>query len=192
MQQSRHTSKFPALAVMLAAVLAGCATSRPPVQSMKNPAADFNSYSTFAWDDGQAGQPAQTLSIVVSSIRSAIAAELQRKGYTPWSGSGAPDLLLRYETRAAEKVKSNPFRIGIGMGGYGSSGGAAVGMSSPDLKNVTEGTLTLSIIDAARNSEAWNGRVSRELGKEGPDPELIRSAVIELLGSFPARSGALQ
>jgi len=49
------------------------------------------------------------------------------------SGAAAgtnPDLLLQYETAAAEKTKSNPFRIGIGMGGAGSNGAAGVGVSS--------------------------------------------------------------
>lgn len=98
-----------------------------------------------------------------------------------------PGLILQYETAAAEKIKSNPFRVGIGMGGYGSSGGASVGVSSPSARNVSEGTLVLRVIDPARNAEVWNGRVSRELGRNGPDAKPIESAVGELLRKFPER-----
>ena len=165
-------------------LVGGCASAPPPVHTMQNPQANFGAYKTFAWDPGKAdGAP---ISILDSTIRSAIASELQRKGYAETPADAKPDLVLQYETAAAEKLKSNPFRIGIGMGGVGSSGAAGVGVSSPDAKNVREGTLVLRVIDPARNAEVWNGRVSRELGKGGPpDPALIQGAVGELLEKFP-------
>ena len=179
--------------LILAATLTGCAASPPPVHSMKSADADFNAFTTFAWDAKDATGVAQPVTILDSSIRAAISSEFQRKGYAEAEAGTNPNLLLQYQTAAAEKTKSNPFRIGIGMGGVGSNGAAGVGVSSPSEKNVREGTLVLRVIDPARNAEVWNGRVSRELGKGGPpDPELIRSAVGELLQEFPARSGAPQ
>jgi hypothetical protein len=175
----------------LALVLAGCAAKPPPVQSMLDSQADFNAFTTFAWSPpSDAAQPA---SILDSQIRAAIADELKRKGYAEAAAGARPDLSLQYETAAAEVLKSKPFRIGIGVGGYGNSGGAGVGVGSAPADNVREGTLVLRAIDPARNAEVWNGRVSRELSKTGPpDPELIRTAVGELLQSFPARRGDLK
>ena len=93
----------------------------------------------------------------------------------------------------SEVLKSNPFRIGIGMGGAGSNGAAGVGVSSPSAKNVREGTLVLRVIDPARNAEVWNGRVSRELGKGGPpDPALIQRGVADLLKDFPSPGSLAQ
>lgn len=180
---------FLALVLGLAA---GCTSSPPPVQTMQAPQADFNSYTTFAWDKGPDTLGAEApISILDTQIRSAIAGELQRKGYAEAAAGATPNLLLQYETAAAEKLKSSPFRIGVGMGGYGSSGAAGVGVSSPSAKNVREGTLVLRVIDPARNAEVWNGRVSRELGKGGPpDPELIQTAVGELLENFPSKGSA--
>jgi hypothetical protein len=42
------------------------------------------------------------------------------------------------------------------VGGYGSSGGASMGMRmcTPSARNVTEGDLQLRVIDPARNAEA--------------------------------------
>jgi len=175
--------------LVLTCLLAGCTTSPPPVNSMQDPQANFREFTTFAWDNGkdpQAGE--QPITILDTNIRAAITNELQRKGYAEAVAGTNPNLLLQYETAAAEKIKSNPFRIGIGMGGAGSNGAAGVGVSSPSAKEVREGTLVLRAIDPARNAEVWNGRVSRELGKGGPpDPALIQSAVGELLQSFPSR-----
>jgi hypothetical protein len=173
-------------------VLIGCAT-HTPTHVMRDPQAQFDSFKTFAWDAGQetsqvAGEP---LSIVNSQIRGAISSELQTKGYAEAMAGAKPDLLLRYETAAAEKIKTSPIRIGVGVGGYGGSGAGGVGVSSSGVKNIKEGMLVLRVIDPARNAEVWNGRVSRELGKDGvPDPELIKSAVGELLNDFPASAGA--
>lgn len=174
-------------------VAAGCVSTPPPPQSMRDPQADFNAFKTFAWDKGASGQPEQPISILDTNIRAAITQELSQKGYAEASGGASSDLVLQYETAAAEKLKSNPVRIGIGMGGVGSNGAAGVGVSSPSAKNVREGTLVLRAIDPARNAEVWNGRVSRELGKGGPpDPELIQSAVSDLLKEFPAQGAPKQ
>lgn len=175
------------LAMAAGVLLAGaCTSAPPPVHSMQNPQANFGAYRTFAWDPGPDGQP---VAILDSNIRGAIANELQRKGYAEAAAGAKPDLVLQYETAAAEKLKSSPFRIGIGVGGAGSHGGAGVGVSSPSATNVREGTLVFRVIDPARNAEVWNGRVSRELGKGGPpDPALIEAAVADLLREFPASS----
>ena len=179
------------IAIILAA---GCVSTAAPPQSMRDPQADFATFKTFAWDKGAPGPSGEApISILDSNIRAAIAQELSQKGYAEASGGVSSDLVLQYETAAAEKLKSNPVRIGIGMGGVGGNGAAGVGVSSPSAKNVREGTLVLRAIDPARNAEVWNGRVSRELGKGGPpDPALIQSAVSDLLKEFPAQGAPKQ
>lgn len=193
--QRHHPRGSAALSLLLLAaclVSSGCTTSPQQAHTMQDPQANFTTFKTFAWDSGQdnavAGEP---LTIVNSQIRAAITSELQRRGYSEAAAGTKSDLLLRYETAAAEKIKSNPFRIGVGMGGYGSNGAAGVGVSSSDVKNVKEGMLVLRVIDPVRNAEVWNGRVSRELGKDGlPDQALIQTAVGDLLREFPAAGAA--
>ena len=188
----RGSSALTSLVMLACLVTGGCASAPPQAYSMQDPQANFNTFKTFNWEGGQdnlvAGEP---LTIVNSQIRAAITSELQRKGYAEAVAGAKPDLVLSYETAAAEKIKSNPFRIGIGMGGAGNSGAAGVGVSSPSAKNIREGTLVLRVVDPARNAEVWNGRVSRELGKDGvPDPALIQTAVGDLLREFPAPGDA--
>lgn len=170
-------------------LLSGCASTNAPVHSMQDPQANFAAFSTFTWDPGK--DAAQPVSILDGNIRSAIAGELQRKGYAEAAAGAKSDLVLQYETAAGEKMKSNPVRIGIGMGGYGSNGAAGVGVSSPSTKVVREGTLVLRAVDPARNAEVWNGSVSREIASHGvPDQALINEAVGELLQGFPSHGGA--
>jgi len=184
---------FFALA-MGAVALGGCASQPTQPHTMRDPQANFASFKTFGWDVTQSAQGnGQAVSIVDSNIRAAITSELKRKGYEEASGGAMPDLFLQYETGKAEMVKSNPFRIGVGVGGYGSNGGVGVGTSSAATRNVTEGMLVLRVIDPARKAEVWNGRVSRELGKGGtPDPALIQSAVGDLLSDFPSHGAPPQ
>jgi len=188
----RGYSASSIVALAAALLVAACTSTPPQPYSMRDPQANFATFKTFAWDTGQAADaPNEPVSIVNGQIRTAISGELQQKGYAEAVAGAKPDLLLRYETAAAEKMKSNPVRIGIGMGGAGSNGAAGVGVSSPSAKNIREGTLVLRVIDPARNAEVWNGRVSRELGKHGvPDPALIQSAVGDLLREFPSPADA--
>lgn len=168
--------------------IAGCVSTPQQPTTMRDPQANFATFKTFAWDTGAGTQaPDQPLSIVNSQIRAAIADELKRKGYAEAAADAKPDLILRYETAAEEKIKTSPIRIGVGMGGYGGNGAAGVGVSSSGAKNIKEGTLVLRVVDPVRNAEVWNGRVSRELGKDGvPDHALIQTAVADLLREFPA------
>jgi len=188
---SRAPSALPGLMLAASLLAGGCASAPQQPYSMRDPQANFAAFKTFGWDAGEDAAAPQPLSIVNSQIRTAIAGELQTKGYAEAAAGAKPDLVLRYETDAAEKLKSNPVRIGIGVGGYGSNGGAGVGMSSAAAKNIREGTLVLRAIDPARNAEVWNGRVSREIGQHGvPDKALIQSAVADLLREFPAPGDA--
>jgi len=186
-----HTPRLSIRTFLAASLLAGCMSAPPQPTSMRDPQANFDTFRTFAWDAVPEGQsPDQPLTIVNSQIRAAITSELQRKGYALADAGAKPDLVLRYETAAEEKIKTSPIRIGVGMGGYGNSGGAGVGVSSSGAKNIKEGTLVLRVIDPTRNAEVWNGRVSRELGKDGvPDQALIQTAVGDLLREFPVPGG---
>lgn len=177
-----------------AVFVAGCASGPSQPVSMRDPQANFAAFKTFGWSAAHSPEATgQPVSIVDSDIRAAITSELKRKGYVEATAGTTPDMVLQYETGKAEVTKGSPFSIGVGVGSYGSSGGVGVGTSTSGTRNVTEGMLMLSVIDPARNAEVWNGRVSRELGKNGtPNAALIRSAVADLLRDFPAQGSPPQ
>ncbi len=190
-QPEQHPGRaFIGFALGAAILLSGCASQAPQPTSMRDPQADFSAYRTFALKDDTTGESAaESVSIVEGYIRTAIKSELTRKGYVEAAAGAEPDLRVEYEAASAEKIKNNPFRIGIGVGGYGSHSGGSVGVGSPSVKNIREGTLVVHVIDPARKAEVWQGRASRELGKGNIEPATVQGAVSELLRDFPERAG---
>jgi len=173
------------------ALLAGCAPTAEQSGPMIDPQVDFGAYETFGWYKASGGdESGEPLSLVDGAVRDAIVAELQRKGYVEAPAGSTADFLIDYHAERAEKVKSSPFRIGIGVGSYGSHGGASIGTSTSGVRNVSEGSLVIHVIDPVRQIEVWRNGASRELGKGSVEREVVRSVVAEILAKFPARNAA--
>ncbi len=176
-----------ALAAVLV-LLAGCTSAPKQPETMSDPQANFDAYRTFAWyPEGNASRPK---TIVDGYIRTAIENEMQRKGYAPAPEGTQADLFVEYDAASAEKLKNKPFRIGIGIGSYGSSGGGSVGVGSSGVKEVKEGSLVIHVVDPARNTEVWRGTVTRELKEGAVEQGVVNDAVVDAFTDFPARRAA--
>jgi hypothetical protein len=174
---------------LAALLLAACATPPPAPQSMRDQDANFAAYRTFGWPPAPVvNGTEQPLQLVDRNIRAAIAAEMMRKGYT--ESTDPPDLRITYETASAEKIESNPVRIGVGVGSWGGNMGGSVNVGSPSVRNYKEGKLVIHAIDAKRNAEVWMGSISGKLTNGSLEPEAIQRAVTTAMKDFPARSAA--
>jgi len=174
---------LPLLAV---ALVAGCASAPPQPESMRDPGADFTAFRTFGWAPAPGVNEAdQPLLLLDRSIRDAIGAEMRRRGYV--EATEGPDLRIAYDTASQEKIESNPVRVGIGMGSWGGNFGGSVNVGSPSVRNYREGTLVIHAIDAARNAEVWQGRVSGRIGENSLEPAAVAAAVATAMHDFPAR-----
>jgi hypothetical protein len=175
--------------IAAAVVVGGCASPPPKPESMRDPQANFASYKTYGWNGGgtsTAGAPGGTpVGVLDSQVRTAIAAEMQKRGYAEASAGATPDLRISYETAAQDKIENNPVRIGIGVGGYGSNGGGSVGVGSSSVRNVREGTLVIHAIDSARNAEVWQGRYAAKINKGSITQARVNSAVAMVMQDFP-------
>jgi hypothetical protein len=173
--------------LVVTTLLSGCASPPPAPQSMRDPTADFTAYGTFGWavTPAPAGTDAP-LALLDKNIRESITAEMKRRGYA--ESQDNPDLKIAYETAKAEKLENNPVRVGVGIGGWGGNVGGSVGVSSPSVRNFTEGTLVIHAIDAAKNAEVWQGSVSGKLTKGSVDASAVRYAVSTAMRDFPARN----
>jgi hypothetical protein len=120
------------------------------------------------------------------NIRHAIVAELTKRGYT--EAEASPQFLVTYETAAQDKVKSSPFRIGIGVGSYGSGGGGSVNVGTSGVDSYREGKLVIHVIDAEANKEVWYGTVSGKVNKQGVDADAVARAVAIAMQDFPPRT----
>jgi len=174
-----------AAALALALLAAACASSAPQPTSIRDPAADFAAFRTYGWvtTSPPSDQPVKLLD---RNIRTAIAAEMQRRGYAEVEDK--PDLRIAYETASAQYVENNPVRVGVGVGGWSGNVGGSVNMGSPSIRNYQEGSLVIHVIDAARNAEVWQGRIAGRLTNGSLEPTAIAQAVAQAMRDFPARA----
>jgi len=174
-------------AALAALLVAACAAPPPQPESMRAPGVDFSAYATYGWAPAPGLSASdQPLLLLDQNIRRAIGAEMQRRGYR--ESEQDPDLRLAYETASEEKVESNPVRVGVGVGSWGGHVGGSVSVGSPSLRNYREGTLVIHAIDAARNEEVWQGRVSSRLTSGSLDASAVSSAVAAAMRDFPQRN----
>jgi len=153
---------------------------------MRDPTADFASYATYGWAPAPGVNEADApLQLLDQNIRAAIASEMRRRGYV--ESADHPDLRIAYETASQDKVESNPVRVGVGVGSWGGGFGGSVNVGSPSVRNYREGTLLIHAIDAGRNAEVWQGRVSGRIGKGSLEPAAVASAVSTAMSDFPVR-----
>jgi Domain of unknown function (DUF4136) len=174
------------IAIIAALLVGGCASAPPEPESMRDPNANFAAYSTYGWapSPGVSGTD-PPLRLLDQNIRRAIAAEMQRRGYT--ESTENPDLRMAYDTASAEKIESDPVRVGVGVGSWGGNVGGSINVGSPSVRNYREGTLVIHAIDAARNAEVWQGRVSSRITSGSLEAAAVTSAVQAAMRDFPAR-----
>lgn len=171
--------------VLLAAALAGCATGGPTHESQTAPDADLGQYQTFAVQGASGGTADQPLRLLDANIRNAISHEMQQRGYT--EAKDKPQLLVTWDNSSRDKVKSNPFRIGIGLGSFGSNVGGSVNVGSPSVQSYKEGLLVIHVLDAAANRELWFGSIASKVDRSSLDAEAVGRVVAQAMEGFPAR-----
>jgi hypothetical protein len=175
---------------ILLILLAACTTQpSPDRQSETAPDADFSSYSTYGWQPLPADSADQPIRLLDARIRTAIRAEMSRRGYTEVDTD--PDLRIAWETAADDRVRSSPFRIGIGLGSFGSNVGGSVNVGSPAVQSYREGSLVIHVVNAAENRELWFGSVAGSTDKTSQDADAVARNVALAMQDLPGRNQAL-
>jgi len=182
-----HNRPRSLLAMALLAFLAGCTTPPPPRhESQVAPGVNLASYATFGWSlPAAGGVPDAPMRMLDINIRTAIRAEMTRRGYR--EDEANPELRIDYETAAQDRIRSSPVRIGIGMGSWGGNVGGSVSMGTPSVESYQEGRLVIHIADAARNQEVWYGTVSGKVDRSKLDAAAVARVVALAMEGFPLR-----
>jgi hypothetical protein len=154
--------------------------------------ADFTDYRTYGWlDKGTQivhGGTTTTNDLVSRRITSSVNEVLAEKGYA-LAGSDEPDFLVGshivLEGKVDVQVVDNyyDYRWGRWYGPYGSPG-----YTETRVRQYTEGTLALDIVDPAKNELVWRGyaraEVSADMSPEKREAR-IHEAVTKILERFP-------
>jgi hypothetical protein len=169
---------------LVAFALGACAASGPTIRTDVDPGAEFSSFRTFGFFE--AATPAGYSSFITRHIQEAISREMAARGYTR---ADAPDLMIMFHIHArdAVEVTQTPatyygWRSAYRWGGM---------PYETNVRNYTEGTLNIDLVDRARGELVWAGvavgRVKQQ-ALDNPQPA-IDAVVAQIFERYPARAG---
>ena len=182
-------TKIAAVAVALF-TLAGCA-STPNTYSNADPSVDFSQYKTYGFPAELSTDENGYESLETNFLKVAVAQELNRRGF---EYSENPDLLVNFYIHTQEKLKSRSVpTMGVGVGFYDPwyDTWGAYGGYRTEISQITEGTLSIDLVDAASKKLVWEGMAKgRVTDKAIKNLETtIDDAVEAIMDGFPIAPG---
>lgn len=186
---NRPNSRLAWLLAATLAVLAGC-EARPEVRTQASPGFNLAAYHTYAFMAKPGTDESGYRTLTTQTIERAVGRELDARGYVRATPNQEPDLLVNFNVKTHDRVETQPgpavgMAYGWGWGPYG--WGAGLGDYYSDIRTVTDGSLTVDLVDRARNEAIWSGtavgRLSRKL-LQNPEPA-IDTAVADIFARYP-------
>lgn len=166
----RSVSRFLAMLIVGGAV-AGCAHTN--ARTDFDPSADFARYHSYYWAGGRdvTGGGSLENSLVDKRIKDIIGAQLSSKGLSEVAENAKPDLVVLYWIGAKEKtsIQTVPGAApGVAWGRYDPYWGGRWGRTYDDVvvRNYTEGTLIVDLIDANTKQLAWRAYLVQTVDRD--------------------------
>lgn len=171
-------------ALMLVTLLSGCA-SGPTIISNADPSVDFMAIRSFDFLTPLSTDRGSTRTLLSTQLINETTAQLQARGWR--RDTGNPEVLVNFLLETQEQIRSRQTSASVGMhrsGRYGMWGGT---MSTPTIETVTQGMLSIDMIDPQRNQLIWEGsatnRVTDEIRRNQADA--VQAFVAEIFRKFP-------
>ena len=182
--------------VITALLITSCASN---VHVQKDNATDLSNYHTYMWVDTKADEndtrqrPAAYAEI---GVRNATNQALQKKGFNEVTEN--PDVLVSYDvlvertqSQRSDPVYSQPFtrryynrRTGRWSTIYYPS--QFLGYDNYDVP-IKEGTITITLVDAATDKSIWQGWTTNELNYSRLTEDEIQSAVNDIMNKLKVK-----
>ena len=181
------------LPVLALAVLAACATG-PRITSDADPAADFSRYGTWAFYEPLAMEQSGYTTYLTNTVKTAIRAEMEARGYR--YDEASPDLRVNFQGFIRERtdVYTTPRSDVHYYYNYWARSYVAVPVwyDETRVRDYTEGTLSVDVVDAGRNHLLWTGaavgRVTQQTASERA--AAADSAIRQIFTRFPGVAGS--
>ena len=168
-----------------ALVLSACETV-PTIRTEIAPGASLTAYHTYDYFDKPSTDRRGYTSITTKSIEFAIDREMTARGLVR---SQNPDLKVDFNIAKHDKVTSSPgFGYDVGFGGWRHGYGWGLGAGNrSEVETVTEGTLTIDLVDRVKNELVWTGYALRRLDAKVLDQprQAIDQAVNLIFAKYP-------
>lgn len=187
---------FPLAAIGLAVlVISGCDNGNgPTVKTDYDKNVNFAQYHTFAFERGRIvtrfGTPDPNNTLVDGRIHDAVVNQLSAKGLQ--LNTQSPDLVATYIAGARTKQEiedlgPEPYASPYfgGPFGFRHDGFWGEGYDQFYVRNYTQGTLILDLIDPHTKQLVWRAYVSGPVDQ--PDQKTINNAVSAALKQFPPK-----
>jgi hypothetical protein len=175
--------RIAAVAIVLGSL--ACATTPARVNYDLDPNYDFAGLQSWDWmkEPGQAGVAGGPSPLVVQRVRAAVERELAAKGYRRVE-DGAPDFRVAVHGGTDQKLD---VRTTYDYYGYR----WRVPVERTDVRQYTEGTLIVDVVDGERNELVWRGTGVAEVRADSPEKitEQVDAVVSEILKNFPSPVG---
>jgi hypothetical protein len=200
MANSQFTHRFsvPGLAawLLLTALLTGCATG-PQLRSASAPGVDLASFQTFSFFPELSTDRAGFHTLISQQLVSSTRREMEVRGYTFVADPAQADLLINFYTDVADRFRvrstmqhwHGPSYWHHRRGFYDPWMGHRhwPTHTAVDVEQYSEGTLSVDVVDRARNSLVWEGVATkrltqRTLNELGP---ALDDAVHQMFQRFP-------
>lgn len=186
----RPLKPFAVLAAIACSVVFHACTTGPSIRTDGDPSVNLSAYKTFGFYEPVSTDKSRYSTILSSRLKDATRRELEKRGYQYTQSN--PQLLVNFATNIENRtdVQSTP---SAGMGGfYGYRAGmyGAWAGYPQDIETVhyQEGTLSIDVVDAAKQKLAWQGvaqgRIDKKKLSEDPGPA-IDSVVMDIFAKFP-------
>ena len=178
--------------VMLPLVLLLAGTSSAFAQDVRYnfaKEANFAGFKTYKWVAIKSEQKLSDL--VENQIKSAVDAELGKKGLTKTDADGA-DLYIGYQAAVGTEKQYTSFDTGWGYGpgwyGGGWYGGGGTSTTTGTTSTIYVGQLALDMYASGQKNLVWRGTASKTLdAKAKPEKQQknLAKAVAKLLKNYP-------
>lgn len=187
------------LAILLACVLTGCATSYDISRDF-DPATNFSALHTFAWmPDTNAGSGDAVVdsdTLLRERVQNAADRELLLKGYRKQTAKDSlPDFWVTFHAAMKRKVEVTTYSGYYGYGWWGYPWGYMGGGMGPQayMRDYDERVIVLDVVDPASRKLLWRATARNALDEDASPQERtgqIDRMVKQMLKGFPPLAGS--
>ncbi len=173
--------------LLLVTTVLGACSSGPNI--ITNSAPDFSliNYKTFGFFQPLSTDRGNVQSLESKQLITSATRELEMSGLRRVDNN--PDLLVNFAITSRETIESRPTSASVhhGRGRYGSWSGYSMAAGGTNVVQRTEGTLSVDVVDVARNQLVWEGAATARVTdsmRENRD-QVLNDAIADIFAKFP-------
>lgn len=167
----------------LALLTAGCA-SAPRITTNTNPAIDFASFDTYNFMPVLGtDRPNGVQTPLSAMLTSAMSREMSSRGY---QRSDNPDLLINFFVNTERRMDVRQVPAPSTFHGFRFNRYATWGGYRTEVRQYTQGTLAIDLVDARQKVLAWEGIAQQRLGSSAQQitQEQVDDVVRQVMAEF--------